>query len=528
MTLRPRPTTLLAAAAGLLLGACSGSLYDAAGVPRVEANVCDPELTHTCDADPTCYPKSDPDHCGTTCEVCGAAPASGTRACVQGPTGGYACGFTCTAPARACSNPAACLPDDVNACGTACQDCNTNPEKPVGTVATCIPGAAGNECAYACQEGWFACASGCCRPTAVAAGGDQACAIASDGGLLCWGNNVSGQLGRPGPGGWIPRLVTGMTAGVTLVAVGRDHACAVKDGTVWCWGSDALGQLGDGAADSSGPTPVSTGLTGATALAAGTDHTCAVKGGAVHCWGANVKGQLGTGAAGAPVTAPPAAGIAGLAGVTALAAGGDTTCALTGGTVRCWGANGSGQAGAGSTVTPQPAPVTVALPAASSFLAVGGAHACAGMSGNGLMCWGANESGQLGTGAVSASPSTAPVKADPLVNDTTALLAASGTAHTCAAKDATELICNGRNDKGQAGVANTAANALDRIAVGLGGGLLVRAAAGFEHGCALVDAGVPPAQALAIHCWGSNESGQLGRDTQGLSSPAAAPVPPAP
>jgi len=176
MSLRPPHATLLAAAAGLLLGACSGSLYDAAGVPKVEANVCDPELTHTCPPDPTCYPKTDPDHCGTTCEVCGAAPANGRRECVQAPAGGYVCGFTCTAPARACSNPAACLPDDVNACGAACQDCNA--VKPAGTVATCVPGAAGNECAYACSAGWFACASGCCQP-AVASAAKRILAAAS-------------------------------------------------------------------------------------------------------------------------------------------------------------------------------------------------------------------------------------------------------------------------------------------------------------------------------------------------------------
>lgn len=524
--MRPRPTALLAAAAGLVLGACGGSLYDAAGVPRVEGgSQCRPDTQHLCAATGNvCQSNEDPDHCGADCIVCGAAPAGGTRACVPDGAGGHGCGFTCTAPARVCAARAACLPDDVNACGPSCQDCTVG--IPAGAVATCTPGGAGNECGYACQAGWFACAAGCCQPAAVAAGGDTSCAIASDGGLLCWGANGSGQLGRAGPGGPIPKLVTGLEAGVTQVAVGRWHACAVKDGTVWCWGSDALGQLGDGAADSTGPTPVSTGLTGVTALAAGSDHTCAVKAGAVHCWGANNLGQagIGTSGTGAKVTAPPASGIAGLTGVTAIAAGGDTTCAVAAGAVHCWGANGSGQVGAGNTTTPQPAPVAVALPATASFVAVGGAHACAGVAGNGVMCWGANESGQLGTGAVSAAPSLAAVKADQIDNGTGAFAAACGTGHSCGAKDATELICNGRNDKRQAGVA-TGAIVVDRTgAFTFGGGLLVQAVAGFDHTCALVDeAGAP-----VVRCWGANESGQLGRDTQGLPSPEALPVPPAP
>lgn len=526
MILRPRRATPLAAALGLLLGACTGSLYDAAGVPKVDVNGCDVEKQHVCEGSNVCRSNTDPEYCGTACVVCGPAPLNGERACLQGPGGGFACGFTCPdvpVPTRACQARNACLPDDVNACGTSCQDCNA--VKPAGTVATCIPGGAGNECAYACAAGWFACASGCCQPAAVAAGGDESCAIASDGGLLCWGANVSGQLGRAGPGGPIPRLVTGLGAGVTAVAVGGAHACAVKDGTVWCWGSDALGQLGDGPADSSGPSPVSTGLLGATQLVAGNDHTCALVGGGVRCWGANVKGQLGTGAAGAPVTAPPSAGLAGLTGVTMLAAAGDTTCALAGTTVRCWGANGSGQAGAGSLTTPQPAPVAVALPATATFVAVGGAHACAGVTGNGIMCWGANEAGQLGTGTPSAAPSTAAVKADRIDNGTGALLAAAGSGHTCGAKDAAELICNGRNDKGQAGVADMTVPALGRITVALGGGLLEQAAAGREHTCALVDAGLA---GRVIRCWGRNAEGQLGRETQALPSPDAAPVPPAP
>jgi alpha-tubulin suppressor-like RCC1 family protein len=94
-----------------------------------------------------------------------------------------------------------------------------------------------------------------------------------------------------------PAVVQGVT-GVTSLAAGGRHACAVVDGgQVRCWGSDNFeGQLGDGTTDYPWSPVAVEGLAGATALAAGDMHACAIlSSGGVECWGWNAEGQLGDG-----------------------------------------------------------------------------------------------------------------------------------------------------------------------------------------------------------------------------------------
>lgn len=234
----------------------------------------------------------------------------------------------------------------------------------------------------------------------IDAGGSHSCAVTDAGAALCWGYNYFGQLGNGSDRDrdW-PTPVEGLAAGVGEIAAGANHSCArTGAGAVLCWGQNGFGQLGDGS-DTNRLVPVAVGGlgSGVTAIAAGFEHTCALVEDTVKCWGNNDYGQLGDGTQTerhAPVT------VGGLTGVTAIAAGGDQTCALQAGAAWCWGANGYGQLGDGS-VLDRFVPVAVSgLSSGVGAIAAGDGYACAvvGASGN-VRCWGANWVGQLGDGS---------------------------------------------------------------------------------------------------------------------------------
>jgi alpha-tubulin suppressor-like RCC1 family protein len=231
---------------------------------------------------------------------------------------------------------------------------------------------------------------------------DHSCAVTNGGAVKCWGHNGDGELGD---GSLIKRVtpvqVVGLTSGVTQVSLGFDSGCALKGaGTVSCWGYNGNGQLGTGDRQSQ-RTPVDTGLSGITQISAGWDHTCAVTtGGGLKCWGQGKHGEIGDGAKSDRLVPTDVTGLGGT--VVQVSAGFDHTCALlTGGTVKCWGNNTTGELGDGTT-TDRAHPVTVTGLSATSISA-GFNHTCAVTTSGAAMCWGANESGELGNGKTKAS-----------------------------------------------------------------------------------------------------------------------------
>jgi alpha-tubulin suppressor-like RCC1 family protein len=394
----------------------------------------------------------------------------------------------------------------------------------------------------------------------VSGGKYHSCAVTTDGYVFCWGYNDDGRLGNgsttksPVP---VQVCAVGVTdtsgecksaddrpqvlSGVVQVSAGGSHSCAVTtDGYVFCWGYNGDGRLGNGLSGSQNNSPVPVRVVDVSQgfengkvsqVSAGGSHSCAVTtDGYVFCWGYNGDGRLGNGSTTkSPVPVKVANGRQGFENgkVVQVSAGGSHSCAVAaGGVVFCWGYNAYGQLGNGST-TKSPVPVKAGAQGGETLSGVvqvsaGGSHSCAVAAGGVVFCWGRNDYGQLGNDGNTKSP--VPVKAGAQGGETLSgvVQVSAGGSHSCAVTAGNTVYCWGYNAYGQLGNdGNTGSSVPVKVVDRNGfvnGQVRQVSAGGFNHSCAVTDA-----DDGAAFCWGGNTYGQLGNGST-TKSPVPVPV----
>jgi len=372
------------------------------------------------------------------------------------------------------------------------------------------------------------------------------CATMTDGTAWCWGENNNGQLGTAQAvpiASSIPvplRSSTGIMTDLAEVRPGALSTCARKtDGTVVCWGSNLSGELGGAIPPgpdvrSLEPVPVLTAdrpLANVTALSMGFFHGCAIVAPPampeeIWCWGTNSYAQLGDGTPGARTHAVKVAGLP-AGDIVQVAAGGDQTCAIVKPPVGvnrgyCWGRTGNGRLGnniSADGTQPVPGPVLwfsgVAIEPMPDVnkLAMGNRYTCAIKQPNGeFYCWGLNTNGAHGDGTT-ANHAIA-FKTVGIADGERNLLAA-GDLHTCGTRSTT-LSCWGRDDNGELGNGPITGNQLMPVAV-IPSVQQKDLTAGWNFTCALDTS-------RQLRCWGSNANGELGiGNTADQASPVELP-----
>jgi alpha-tubulin suppressor-like RCC1 family protein len=347
----------------------------------------------------------------------------------------------------------------------------------------------------------------------LAAGKLHTCVIGVNSGLWCWGRNLSGELGiGNNTDQQVPRQVTTPAAtGWATIAAGGDQTCGVRvNSTLWCWGDNERGQLGIGnTIDQNVPRQVTTpSARGWTTLTAGTGNTCAVRADStLWCWGSNDAGELGIGnniSQNVPrqVTTPAAAGWTAVTARGANMPGIDHTCAVRAdGTLWCWGFDGLGQLGIGSTADQDiPRQVTTLSGRRWTAVSAGTVHTCALRAGHALWCWGNNTYGQLGIGNTTDEDVPQPVTT-PAATGWDSI--ATGGVHTCALRAGHALWCWGNNTYGQLGIGNTTDEDVPQPVTTPAATGWDSIAGGYRYTCAL-------RAGHALWCWGNNTYGQLG------------------
>ena len=344
--------------------------------------------------------------------------------------------------------------------------------------------------------------------------------VASDGGVFSFGD--APYLGSMGS-----KVLKAPIVGVAAAPDGAGYWEVASDGGIFSFGDAPFSGSMGGKTLSAPITSMTTSTSSASwsqvsaGLAPGTLGYCAVLAtGGVECWGYNGNGELGNGTTGGYEDVPTS--VSGITNATSVAGGGSYGyCAVlaTGG-VDCWGANDAGQLGNGTVSSYSDVPVAVSGITNAVSVMNGNNNFCAVLATGGVECWGYNGGyssfpglgGYLGSGSDSIY-SDVPVAVSG-ISDAKSL--AGDFYGYCAVLATGGVDCWGYNSDGELGDGSLSdySNVPMRVAGMTDAASITNSALSY---CAVLATG-------GIDCWGLNQEGELGAGNVGNSDVPVAVV----
>jgi alpha-tubulin suppressor-like RCC1 family protein len=222
--------------------------------------------------------------------------------------------------------------------------------------------------------------------------------------------------------------------------------------------------------------------------------------GIVRCWGMNGSGAFGDGTttdSNKPVQAATTLRFA------QIAIGNGSTCGRTigGGDLYCWGDLGLAAGHSDVSLTPR----LMLAGTAFTDISIGESDACGLAIGGAAYCWGYNENGASGDSTRTYHATPVAVK-----GGLSFAQIAVGGGFACGRTSGGAVYCWGKNQLGQIGDGTTSSDRLAPTRV-TGGQLFTTIAASLTYACGLNSQG-------AIYCWGNNNGVVQGTGTGGQSS----------
>ena len=344
----------------------------------------------------------------------------------------------------------------------------------------------------------------------ISPGWRHSCAVSEAGKAYCWGDNDFSQIGlgtAPSSSKLNPLPVSGGLTFTTLqTSAGGNFSCGIViDGSGWCWGSNGHGQRGDGSPPVGSQLSIRfpTQLAGALQwqqISVGGDHACGIAlSGEAYCWGGNGHGQLGDGTTTDRIVPTPLSG--GL--LFKLITGGRShNCGITmGDQVYCWGQNLAFEGGANvDRLVPTLVPTSVTF----ATLTAGWISTCGLSTTGAAYCWGGGGSGQIGDGTFIGKGSPTPVAG----GFTWVMIEMRGQTG-CGLITTGESYCWGENDGGELGNGTVPTDSPVPVAIaGPDFSAFTVIQSGGEAGCGLIGTPGRP------RCWGPNNHAQVGDGTK--------------